>query len=448
MAIQPRDLPAGNIPGVSPPGATGRRRVVSPSPAALAITIYTFLVLSRLPEVVPGLHLFRPILVMAIIAIAMAATLAAKPALPLLRSTESRAVLGLLVLVVITIPTSFWPGGSLGFLVSGYSKTVMFFFLLLYCLRTLREFKRLVWGFVGAIAALEVAVLVLKVQGRAQVTATYDPNDLAFVMVCGLPVVLALWTVARGVARWVLPALILLALATTILTQSRGGFITLLVVVPLILLRLPSRVPFLRLGILVVGIAFFLVIAPTSYWDRIVTIWGGEPSTGDQYLEGGFKVARWQIWKTGLQIIAAHPLLGVGAGSFMLAEGATHTTGKWYAPHNSYIQLAAELGLGGLALFVFLIYRTIRNYRQVIRLTRRDGRLRYHHQLANGLEVATYAYMIGAIPLSQAYSEILYFLVAASVLLRHLTLGALARGAATGRGASAVTAVPWWKASR
>jgi O-antigen ligase len=243
--------------------------------------------------------------------------------------------------------------------------------------------------------------------------------------------------------------LILLALVTTIMTQSRGGFITLLVVGPLILLRLPSRVPFLRVGILVVGIAFFAVIAPQSYWNRIATIWDSESAPADRYLEGGLQAARWEMWKKGVGIIAAHPLLGVGASSFMVAEGASHKMGKWMAPHNSYIQIGAELGLGGLALFGFLLYRTIKNYRQVVRLTKRDGRLQYHYRLANGLEVATYAYMIGALPLSQAYSDIFYFLVAASVLLRHVTLRTLARGAAADGGTSTGgSTAPWWKAAR
>jgi O-antigen ligase len=448
VAIQPRDLPGANGPAPSAPGRPARRTFAPPSPAAFAISLYTFLVISRLPEMVPGLHLLRPILVVAIIAIALAAMLPAASAVRLLKSTEAYAVLGLLTLVVVTIPTSYWPGGAVGFLISGYSKTVTFFFLLLYCIRTLREFKRLIWAFVGAIGALELAVLLGKVQGRVQVTSTYDPNDLAFVMVCVLPVALSLWVVARGVARWILPGLILLALVTTIMTKSRGGFITLLVVAPLILLRLPSRVPFLRVGILVVGIAFFAVIAPQSYWDRITTIWDSE-SRGDGYLEGGLQAARWEVWKKGAAIMMTHPLLGVGAGGFVLAEGATHKTGKWMAPHNSYIQIGAELGLSGLALFAFLLYRTIKNYRQVIRLTRRDGRLQYHYRLANGLEVAVYAYMIGAIALSQAYSEIFYFLVAASVLLRHVALRAVARGAADGRGtAVSGSTVPWWKAAR
>jgi O-antigen ligase len=323
----------------------------------------------------------------------------------------------------------------------------MFFFLVLYSIRTMREIKRLGWAFLLAILALGCAALLVKSGGPVVVTSSYDRNDLAFVMLCGLPVAVSLWVVAQGIARWLLLAISLLALVTVITTQSRGGFVTLLVLAPLILFRLPSRVPLLRVGVLVVGVAFFAAMAPQSYWDRITTTWSSE-GAADAYLKGGLETARWELWKTGVGIMMRNPILGVGAGGFALAEGATHAHGKWTAPHNSYIQIGAELGLGGLALFIFLLYRTVRNYRDVVRLTRRDRRLQYYYRLASGLEVSTYAYIIGAIPLSQAYSEIFYLLVATSVLFRHMILRRVARSAGGESGAAAGrVSLPWWKAS-
>jgi O-antigen ligase len=449
VAIQPSELPGAEGPSPGAPVRPARRTFAPPSAAASAITVYTFLVIGRLPELVPGLPLLHPILLVGLVAIVFAAVLPPRPAIRMLKSREAYAVLGLLTMFVITIPTSYWPSNSLAFLIVGYSKTLTFFFLLLYSIRTLRELKGLGWAFLLAICALECAALLVKAQdtGTVVVSSTYDRNDLAFVMLCGLPVAVSLWVVARGATRWILLAISLLALVTTITTQSRGGFVTLLVVAPLILFRLPSRVPFLRVGVLVVGVAFFAVMAPQSYWDRITTTWSSEGVT-DGYLKGGLETARWELWKTGMGIMMRNPILGVGAGNFAVAEGETHAHGKWTAPHNSYIQIGAELGLGGLALFMFLLYRTVRNYRDVVRLTRRDRRLQYYYRLASGLEVSTYAYIIGALPLSQAYSEIFYFLVATSVLFRHMILRRLARSAGGESGAAAGrVSLPWWKAS-
>ncbi len=446
MAIQPHELSGPEGPPSDVPRQAGRLGAAAPSAAATAITVYTFLLISRLPELVPGLSMFRIILLVGLAAIALALMLQPGPVMRRFQSREVYAVGGLLALFIITIPTSYWPGASFGLLLNGYSKVLIFFFLLLYSIRTLTELKRLGWAFILAIGTLECAALAAKTGGPVLVTSTYDRNDLAFVMICGLPVVVSLWVVARGMARWLLLAMSLLALATIIATQSRGGFVTLVVVAPLILFRVPSRVPFMRVGILVLGVAFFAAMASQSYWDRISTTWSSEGVT-DGYLKGGLETARWELWKTGMGIVMRNPILGVGAGSFPLAEGATHAHGKWTAPHNSYIQIAAELGLGGLALYLFLLYRTIRNYREVVRLTRPDRRLRYYHRLASGLEVATYAYIIGALPLSQAYSEIFYFLVAVAVLFRHMIHRRLARragGAATAP--VGLSPLPWWKA--
>ncbi len=69
------------------------------------------------------------------------------------------------------------------------------------------------------------------------------------------------------------------------------------------------------------------------------------------------------FWKTSLRIIADHPLLGGGTGSFP-REFAKHTYDHpgFYAnnPHNEYLMIASQLGLVGLTLFLWLLYRMLR----------------------------------------------------------------------------------------
>jgi O-antigen ligase len=336
-------------------------------------------------------------------------------------------------------------------MVFSYSKTIIFFFLLLYCIRAISEFRQLTWAFVGAIASLELAALLAKVQGRVRITSTYDPNDLAFVMVCALPIAVALFPIARGLLRFALPAVVVLALMTIIMTQSRGGFVSLLVVGPLLLVKIPSRNPFLKVGIVVAGVLVFALFAPTSYWDRISTIWGSEdrPKLSDQYLEGGLATARLEVWKTGFRFMLENPIAGVGIGSFQFAEGMTHKGGPWFAPHNSFLQMGAELGVAGLALFLFILYRAVRNCREVIRIARRDRRLTYHLSMAHGIEIAVYGYAVGAVALTQAYSDILYLLVGMSVLLKWLTPkpGNHPKSALS-PSPSPASSRPWWRAPR
>ena len=193
-------------------------------------------------------------------------------------------------------------------------------------------------------------------------------------------------------------------------------------------------------------VLIFALLAPASYWQRISTIWGGEEPTADRYVAGGFQTARWEIWKNGLTLIASRPILGVGAGAFPIAEGSLHKGGKWNAAHNSFIQIAAELGLPGLGVYLFLLYRGFTNCRKVIRATHRSGPLAGYYWTAQGIETSLCGYVVAGSALNQAYSDIFYFLLAMSMVLVRLTSLSIRR-AKPPLGVVAVrsSSGPWWK---
>jgi O-antigen ligase len=310
-------------------------------------------------------------------------------------------------------------------------------------------------GTAVAAGILGFAIVLLGASGRAQVGGTYDPNDTAFVMVCLLPTVVMLMAVEKGWRRWLLVPVVGLCLLANIMTKSRGGFVTLLVVALILIGKLPSRQTALKLGTVVGGVLIFTMFAPQSYWDRVATIWGGgsEEAQSDEYLRSGL-TPRWELWKTGVTIMLENPLLGVGLGNFTIAEGMTHGgtklgSGKWTAPHNSFTQIGAELGVLGLVLFVYLLYRALRNCRTVIRVTKRNPHLRHHFYLAQGLQVSVYGYIVGGMALSHAFSDFLYFLIALTVLLRWCTGRASIELAGMDPGTNGARAeLPWWKVPR
>jgi O-antigen ligase len=411
----------------------------------MAVSLYAFMVVSRLAEAIPFAATLRPMVILAAAMVALALFLPQSQAYRLFRPVEARGMVAIFLLIGLSIPTSYWPGASFGALLN-YSKSLVFFFAAIYCIRTRSELRLALWSFLAAIAGLAFVAVVAGGSGRVLVTKTYDTNDLAFVMVCGIPLAILLVFSERGWQHWILALVALLGTLTVILSKSRGGFIALAVVGLVTLIKIPSRVPFLRTGFVLAVVLVFSLIAPSSYWERISTIWGGESAktAADEYLQGGFETARWQIWKNGLILIASRPILGVGAGAFVVAEGSLHNGGKWNAAHNSFIQITAELGLPGLGVFLFLLYRGFANCRRVIRATRRSRSLAGHFWMAHGLEASLCGYVVAGSALSQAYSDIFYFLLAMSVILVRLTASRLQGGGRLTTAPRPATG-PWWR---
>jgi len=77
--------------------------------------------------------------------------------------------------------------------------------------------------------------------------------------------------------------------------------------------------------------------------------------------------ARTALWDTGLRAVAAHPILGVGAGRFrpgLFANDATPEAVRSNAgkSHNQFLSLAAEGGIPGLALFLLVLAMLARRF--------------------------------------------------------------------------------------
>lgn len=80
----------------------------------------------------------------------------------------------------------------------------------------------------------------------------------------------------------------------------------------------------------------------------------------------GQNIHRLRIWSSTLDMIKDHPLTGVGAGNWKL-HSAQYNHGRfqaqdqlnWGQPHNDYLWVCAEKGIGGLLLFLAIFACTI-----------------------------------------------------------------------------------------
>ena len=90
-----------------------------------------------------------------------------------------------------------------------------------------------------------------------------------------------------------------------------------------------------------------LYLAPSSSRRRLTSV----PTQA----AGGILHNRTQIWRAGLKVLRAHPLVGAGAGAFPEAVrprlGVPAIPGHRYVAHNAYLSVLVECGVVGFGLF-------------------------------------------------------------------------------------------------
>ena len=335
-------------------------------------------------------------------------------------SSQMKYVLALFLLGLVSTLFSVWPGESMHFMLFNFLYSVVLIFMLIKIATTLADMKKIVWGIVISLVVLGVIALLSRSERVSSGGGSYDANDLAFVMVLFLPLFYFSMKNELGVRRLFLAFALIISLATITATQSRGGFLGLLTV--FFAISLLERV---NLGKMIAGgfiiLLLIMVIAPAGFGERMSSIL--KPNEDYNMSEEGGRIT---IWRRGIQLMMANPLLGVGPSVYAVAEGALHTdistglSGKWSAAHNSFIQVGAEFGIPGLVLFIMILVKSIRSLRKLRRELPEDAEMRW---LVNALEVGFYGYIVSGFFLSQAYSAAFFLLVGLTVAVINMTEG-------------------------
>jgi O-antigen ligase len=237
-----------------------------------------------------------------------------------------------------------------------------------------------------------------------------NTNDMALHLVTVLPISVALMLGSKGAVRKLIyGACATLMIAAIVLSYSRGAFLGMLVVVLFIAWKL-GRQRRLEIIFAVLGFAGLIVLfAPDKYGSRLLSIF--IPSLD---AEGSADSRRGELFRS-IYVALRHPLLGIGMGNYQ-----PEMSYKGLVTHNSYTQVAAEMGMTALACYVMFVVTPLKKLGQIARETfetRRDSRFYY---LALGIQASLIAYLISSFFLSVAYVWYVYYLVAYAVCLRRL----------------------------
>jgi O-antigen ligase len=352
-------------------------------------------------------------------------------------------------------------GKSAFFILDSFSKTLLFCFLITLSIRHVRDLYTFVWALAISCGILSfLSIFVFKLQksafsatSRVESGYMYDANDVCVVMLVGLASVLLLLNVARG---WQKGALLLITIgigATIARSGSRGGFLGLIAFLGAALVLLNSVTPIKRLFILACVALGMAMFAPPGYMKQMNTILNPEDDYNTTSPNG-----RQALMRRGLHYLNEYPVFGVGIAAFGNAECTFELSGvrpggggtRCGAPHNSYIQAAAETGIVGFSIWISLV---LGGFIAMLKLRRRLPRRwargnqteRFLYAATSHFAVALVGFAASSFFVSFAWIDILYLQIA---LISGLYLSiavynaAQATPAATATGAAATAAAP------
>jgi O-antigen ligase len=337
-----------------------RRRGTSTDWAWRGLVLFTFVLFFRPQDQVRALgalHLAELFAILGIGALVFGRTARGLPVSRITPEIQGIIVFGLAMLA--SIPTSYWPGGSVNVFTETVIKLFLVFVLLVNTLDRPARLDQLTLlmvglsGYIGLRAVFDVVRGVRLVEGdrlRGAIGGMFgNPNDLAMNMVVFLPfAILWLFREAPAWKRGIAGVSALLMLLTIVFTRSRAGTVGLVAMVGLLLINSIRVKPAIAAATLA-GVLAAVPFAPSSYWDRMSSIFEKEKDTT------GSRQARIDLMKEGLRIYAEHPVFGVGLGQFINfdPENREH---PWRVTHNALLQVATELGTVGLIPFLYLLW--------------------------------------------------------------------------------------------
>jgi len=357
---------------------------------------------------------------------------------------EVRLFVLFLGLAALSAPFGYYPRKGLEFLLEFGVKIGIYLWLIAKLITTEERIQSILKTlmFSGFAMALS-AILGAAAGGRIGGGATYDPNDLALILVTTLPIAIMLGLSSPSL-RWktICFGAAALNLIGIIATQSRGGFLGLLALGSFMLsVKLPSISKKKFILILSVLAMIFGTYLGAEYKERIQTIFE------EDYSDISAGSSRIGLWRQCLHIARDHPILGVGPGAFSTAFGhylesdkfpeelsRDQVGGKWQTAHNSFLLVLNEMGLPGLLIFLTINIRSFRNCHRVRASPANHNLTSDLRVQATTLQMALLGFLVCAFFISQTYNSLIYsfcFLSGAMVRLTAASKGGNATNAPT-----------------
>ena len=247
--------------------------------------------------------------------------------------------------------------------------------------------------------------------GRMQGLGYYgNPNEFGKLMCTAIPFIGILFFAGKGVLSRVFAfAVIVTMVAAVFLTQSRTCFVVLgiMLMTPVIV---STRTGLLKraifLFILGAGFVYLFSVLPGPLQERMQSIlnFGSDESF----------LGRLRAWGQGFQMVSWYPLYGVGKGQWYNYHGL--------APHNSFVQVMAEMGIPGIFVFCRIVWIS---WKQLADFAASADPMENRKLIvtAKGIAASFLGYLVYIFLGNQAYSPWTYFYFGLAAVFAHIVSG-------------------------
>jgi O-antigen ligase len=312
-------------------------------------------------------------------------------------------------------------------IIEGYSKLIIIILLVMLTIRRSHDLYAYVAAYAAGVGILAFfAVFVFQLSQAPQLSRlsdlyTWDANDAGLILVTGIPLFLLLAQAGKRSLRPIAWAGLVLCLVAVVRTGSRGGFLGLLGAGVGILFLARAVSPAKRIGLMLAATLGFVLFAPADYKAQMKGILS---ATEDYNWTSG--QGRKELSKRGIGYMVSRPF-GIGINNFGKAECSNLSAYyrsrpigwgvKCSAPHNTWVQAGAELGVLGFAVWAAMIIGALglatRLARRIPASWARGTPEQRFLRLAPGyFAAALLGFAVGSTFVSFAWQEIGYLLVA------------------------------------
>jgi O-antigen ligase len=361
---------------ISEPRTTSARTPAGVMIFRVSLALFLAIAVARMHDFIAVLEYFRPgkLLVLPLV-LTLVVALPRWQLFAAMRTTTAKCVAAIVAVAVLSIPLSLWPSNSAQSFAQALVPSLLLFAVIGVGFADRRTAGFCILTFVLAVGIDALYLLAGPAPtkaGRPYIGPALDPNDSAALFVTTVPWAMLLVS-DRGLKRVLGLAVAILLAAGVVATGSRGGVVGLVAVGLLLVVRAERKRRWTYVLVVAACAAAFALTADEERRARFETIFA--PKTDYNVTE---REGRIQVWQRGLRYMVTHPVLGVGLDNFEIAEGvlgrdvnARHGV-RYTAAHNAFIQVGAELGVIGLAAFLFALWSAGRDCRRIQKLAALD----------------------------------------------------------------------------